>query len=157
MGGDRDELLLCPIRVLKSIWVVQNSTILKFPICSNQQLRGSNGCPKAPFHFGSDWSSTTFLSLLPIRTADQLGSKLTRSGRLLLHCCLEGSTQSNRSWRLVSGHLGAPSQPSTFSITLVVAVQNVMRFTSPFSSGVVTLVQIFSWRSVLCGHLEPHV
>ena len=57
-----------------------SSTVLGFPICSSQQLRC--GCPETVFHFQLDRSSATLMSLFPVRIADLLGLRHTKSGRL---------------------------------------------------------------------------
>ena len=81
VDGDRDELLLYPIRSLRKYLSWAECTVLAFPIISSQRLRGRNGCPEMQFYFGLDQLSATHLSLLPRRIADPLGSRHTKSGR----------------------------------------------------------------------------
>ena len=88
VGGNRDELPLCPIYVLSgSIRPGWSSTVPTFPVCLSPHLRGRNGCSKTPLHFGLDGTSTALMHLPWKRSADCLGSECSRSRRLPCHCC----------------------------------------------------------------------
>ena len=57
------------------------------------------------------------MGLLLRRIEGWSGLRHTKSGRLLLHCCFGGTVQSSKYWRLVPGHLRAPSPPFIFKMS----------------------------------------
>ena len=70
-----------PLGLLENILLLWNNIVLTFLVCSSLRLRGRNGCPKTPFHFGLDPSSTTPSCPPQWRSAELLGSRYTKLGR----------------------------------------------------------------------------
>ena len=139
--------------ILSHVW---SNTVMDFPICPSQHRKGKNECPGTLFHFEIEQSSAKCMGLLLRRIADWLGSRHTKSGRLRFRCCLGGTVQSSRYWRLEPGCHRAPSQLSTdemlptgmwtpFPSALWWQLKKLCSSLVLSSPGVVTFVLFFLW------------